>query len=73
MNRRVRRRRCEDCGKYRYATAEAAEADLRRIAGISDHQTVPKRVYLGPCGWHHLTGKAVRSEHGHQVDMGRAS
>lgn len=44
------------CGKQAFATREAAEATLRRIAGTTGREEYPRRAYeCGDCGWIHLT------------------
>lgn len=52
------RRSC--CKKRRYATKEAAERVIARIAETSDRGRIPQRAYQCAAGWWHLTGKAPR-------------
>jgi hypothetical protein len=43
------------CGKKRFATKEAAEAALLRIARTADNDRYPRYAYECPNGWWHLT------------------
>jgi hypothetical protein len=53
------------CGKtYRFASKEAAEADLARILGTSVAALVPSDVYECKQGWWHFTSKGNLSRPG---------
>jgi hypothetical protein len=46
------------CGKKRFATQEAAEAALLRIARTTSRELYPRYAYQGECGWWHLSKMA---------------
>lgn len=53
--------RCRACGKKAFATREAAEAALQRIASTSPDSDVPQRAYRCWNGWWHLTRQPART------------
>lgn len=54
-----RHRICRYCRKRRYATQEAAQAEIARLSGFSARPVTPVRAYQADCGWWHLTSSAV--------------
>lgn len=55
-----KRPRCEECGKWRFATLTLAEQVLHVAAFVGNRSLdpdgkIPVSAYLGRCGWFHLS------------------